>query len=84
MAHIYISIRGTGFEQSKFFCGGRGAERPRKEEKNREKVRRTMTAIRARTKASVGRSYLSSKSIGGGRGSRDHLIELLMGGTEGS
>lgn len=39
----------------------RGRQRPRKENTRRE---RTTTVIKVRTKASVGRSYLSSKSIG--------------------
>lgn len=38
-----------------------GRQRPRKENRRRE---RTTTVIRVRTKATVGRSYLSSKSIG--------------------
>lgn len=38
-----------------------GRQKPRKENTRRE---RTTTVIRVRTKASVGRSYLSSKSIG--------------------
>ena len=55
--HLYKYERDQALNKLSF--GGR--QRRRKDNTRRE---RTTTVIRVRTKASVGRSYLSSKSIG--------------------
>lgn len=77
---LYQANPGTGVVSN--LTGGGGGVCAKTQEKKRKGRRRIMIAIRAKTKASVGRSYLNSKSIQGKREPRPELSNYFSGERE--